>query len=170
MTDILLRPTPLTPATFAPFGDVLDTDGRDGVWINDHTCRRFDDLATVDVADGGGRPLLSVFEADPRPMPLPVRRLERHPLSSQAFFPLDARPFLIVVAEADPAGRALRLQAFWSSGRQGVNYRRNTWHHPLIALHRASRFLVVDRGGPGVNCEECIVGDVVALSAEEVPS
>jgi ureidoglycolate lyase len=169
MTDMLLRPTALTADTFAPFGDVLQTEGREWVWINDHTCRRFDDLAAVDVAADGGRTLISVFEATPRALPLQVRLLERHPLSSQAFFPLDARPFLVVVAEADAAGRAGRLHAFLSSGRQGVNYRRNTWHHPLIALQRTSRFLVVDRGGPGENCEECVVENVVKVTADDVP-
>jgi len=165
MNDILLRPMALTAAAFTHFGDVLETEGRDGVWINEHTCRRFDDLATVDVAAGGGRPLISIFEAIPRTLPLQVRLLERHPLSSQAFFPLDAQPYLVVVAERDAAGRAGQLHAFWSSGRQGVNYRPNTWHHPLIALHRTSRFLVVDRGGSGANCEECVLETTVAIDA-----
>ena len=40
-----------------------------------------------------------------------------------------------------------------ASGRQGVNYARNAWHHPLLVLEE-SRFLVVDRKGPGKNLEE----------------
>jgi ureidoglycolate lyase len=169
MAGIILRPTALTAEAFAAFGDVMQTEGRESFWINDATCRRFNDLATIDVAEAGGRPLISVFEAIPRALPLQIRMLERHPLSSQAFFPLDAVPFLVVVAEdglGDPAGR---LRAYWSSGIQGVNYRRNTWHHPLIALHRTSRFLVVDRGGPGKNCEEVAVDSVVHVTAASEP-
>ncbi|MGO6903908.1 ureidoglycolate lyase, partial [Rhizobium ruizarguesonis] len=43
---------------------------------------------------------------------------------------------------------------FLARGDQGVNYRRNVWHHPLMALEQASDFLVVDRDGPGNNLEE----------------
>jgi ureidoglycolate lyase len=45
------------------------------------------------------------------------------------------------------------VRAFVTNGRQGVNYHRGTWHHPLIAL-TAGEFLVLDRGGPGANCDE----------------
>ena len=169
MSDITLRPAVLTAEAFAPFGDVIQTAGREWTWINDNTCRRFDDLAQIDVAAAGGRPLISVFEASPRTLPLQIRVLERHPLSSQAFFPLDAQPFLVVVAGEDAGDWADRLRAFWCAGTQGVNYRRNTWHHPLIALNRPSRFLVVDRGGPGANCEESVVDRMVRVAADFSP-
>lgn len=163
MSDIVVDAAALSADAFAPFGDVIEIEGREWRWINDGTCRRFDDLADIDVAEGGGRPVLSVFEANPRSLPLRIQALERHPLSSQAFFPLETRPFLVVVAEHGPAASTGRLRAFLSSGRQGVNYRRNTWHHPLIALGEISRFLVVDRGGSGGeggsggNCEELVL-------------
>jgi ureidoglycolate lyase len=156
-----LRAVPLTPAAFAPFGDVIAADGREFRWINEGTCKRYDDLAGVDVAAAGGRPLISLFEASPRPLPFQLRSLERHPLSSQAFFPLEARPFLVVVAEQGAAPLASGIRAFWSSGTQGVNYRRNTWHHALIAIGETSRFLVVDRGGPGANCDEIELAEAI---------
>jgi ureidoglycolate lyase len=93
-----------------------------------------------------------------------VRALERHPLSSQAFFPLQARPFLVVVAQGGDSPIAGRIRVYLSSGRQGVNYRRNTWHHALIALDQVSHFLVVDRGAPGENCEEMAVHDGVFVT------
>jgi ureidoglycolate lyase len=154
LADIVLRPIALTAEAFAPFGDVIDTRGRAPLVINEGTCRRFDDLASIDVAAEGGRPVLSVFESTYRELPLRIRALERHPLASQAFFPLDAWPFLILVAESDAAVAAGRLRVFLSSGNEGVNYRRNVWHHSLLALARPSRFLVIDRGGPLDNCEE----------------
>jgi ureidoglycolate lyase len=71
------------------------------------------------------------------------------------------RPYLVIVA-ADGSGPIVeRIRVFLSSGSQGVNYRRNTWHHALVALHQVSRFLVVDRGGAGENCEEVALEDVV---------
>ncbi len=157
MAGIELQPEPLTRAAFAPFGDVIETAGHSARWINNGTCERFDDLAQVDISADGGRPLISIFRAAPRSLPLEIRSLERHPLSSQAFYPLQARPFLVVVAHDGTGEMAARVRAFVSSGAQGVNFRRNTWHHELLALHETSLFLVVDRGGPGENCESIAV-------------
>jgi ureidoglycolate lyase len=165
MAEILLHASALSADAFKPFGEVIEIEGRGSRWINDNTCRRFDELAHIDVAEAGGRPVLSVFEANPRSLPLHIRTLERHPLSSQAFYPLEARPFLVVVAEDGASASAGQLRAYVSSGRQGVNYRRNTWHHPLIALGEISRFLVVDRGGSGENCEELALDAVVLVTA-----
>jgi ureidoglycolate lyase len=162
---MLLQPTPLTAAAFAPFGDVIETAGRASRWINHGTCERFDDLAQVDVAGEGGRPVISIFRATPRELPLQLRGLERHPLSSQAFYPLQQLPFLIVVAEEGSGPVAPRVRVYLSSGRQGVNFRRNTWHHELLALHQTSLFLVIDRGGPGENCEQLAIEDGISVAA-----
>lgn len=165
MASITVHVSPLSAAAFGPFGDVIESAGHAPLAINAGTCERFDDLARVDVFEAGGRPLISIFRAAPRPLPLEVRLLERHPHSSQSFYPLDARPFLVVVAEGAGRPRAADVRAFLCSGAQGVNYRRNTWHHALIALGQVSRFLVVDRGGPGENCEECAIDDALVQVA-----
>ena len=165
MALITLHASPLSAAAFEPFGDVIEIAGHAPLAINAGTCERFDDLARVDVLEAEGRPLISIFHAAARPLPLDVRLLERHPLSSQSFYPLDARPFLVVVAEGADRPRAAAVRAFLCSGAQGVNYRRNTWHHALIALGQLSRFLVVDRGGPGENCEECAIDDALVQVA-----
>jgi ureidoglycolate lyase len=163
MTPIHLKAAALSADAFAPFGDVIEIAGRPSRSINDGTCERFDDLAPVDVMASAGRPLISIFKSIARTLPLQVRSLERHPLSSQAFIPLDGLPFLVVVAAEGDAPLASRIRAYRASGTQGVNYRRNTWHHALIALDRTCRFLVVDRGGPGDNCDEITVADAVVL-------
>lgn len=154
MQEILLKAVPLTAAAFAPFGEVIEVGGRIPRLINDGTCERYDDLAPVDVSADAGRPLINVFKAEPRKLPFTVRSLERHPLSSQAFYPLDGTPFLVVVAHPGEGPWAQRIRAFRATGDQGVSYRRNTWHHGLLAVGRTSRFLVIDRGGPGQNCDE----------------
>jgi ureidoglycolate lyase len=163
MTATVLKASALTAAAFAPFGDVIETAGRSARTINEGTCERFDDLAQVDVLAAGGRPLISIFKSVPRTLPLQVKGMERHPLSSQAIIPLDRVPFLVIVAADGDAGLGSRISAFYCAGAQGVNYRRNTWHHPLIALDRTCHFLVVDRGGPGDNCEEIMAGEEVIL-------
>jgi len=161
---MLLQPAPLSAAAFAPFGDVIEVEGRAARWINQGTCERFDDLAQVDVAAEGGRPLISLFRATPRSLPLQLQSLERHPLSSQAFYPLQPQPFLIVVAQDGSGPVAPRVRAYVSSGRQGVNFRRNTWHHELLALNQTSLFLVIDRGGPGENCEQLPIEEGVTIA------
>jgi ureidoglycolate lyase len=163
VSDTIINATALTAETFAPFGDVIEVTGRKYRWINEDTCERYDDLAQVDVLAAAGRPVISIFKSQPRALPFTVKILERHPLSSQAIIPLDGLPFLVIVAEDGDAPISSRIRAYRSSGAQGVNYRRNTWHHALIALDRTSHFLVVDRAGPGENCDEAAVGDSVVV-------
>ena len=76
--------------------------------------------------------------------------MESHPLGSQAVAPLGTASMLIVVAPGGPLDPD-HIVAFRASGRQGVNYRRGVWHHPLIALNRDGDFLIVDRAGEGEN-------------------
>ena len=153
-----LAPVPLSQREFAPFGEVIETAGAERRLINAGTTVRFHDLARVDVAAGGGFPLINVFRARPLALPLTIRLLEQHPLGSQAFIPLDTAPFLIVVAPAGVTPRPAELRAFVSDGRQGVNYARGVWHHPVIAMTCETDFVVVDRGGPGDNLVETSFG------------
>lgn len=147
-----LRIEALTRAAFAPYGEVIDADAAKQVYaINEGSAQRFHDLAALDCGDQQGRVVVSLFRAEPRPLPFEVRMLERHPLGSQAFIPLDpATRYLVVVADAPDA----MPRAFLAQAGQGVNLHRGTWHHPLLALDRRSDFLVLDRAGPGANCDE----------------
>lgn len=73
--------------------------------------------------------------------------------------PLSGERMLVVVASAGAVPDRAAVRAFVTNGRQGVNYRRGTWHHPLIALAGTGEFLVIDRAGPGSNCDEFQFGD-----------
>lgn len=150
----LLPAQPLTAEAFAAFGQVIECAGHAGYAINEGSSQRFTDLAQLE-ADAEGRLALSIFRAEARRAPFALHCLERHPLGSQAFMPLNGQAFLVVVAESEPdatrpAPETLRL--FVSNGQQGINFRRGVWHHPLLALS-AGDFLVADRLGPGENCE-----------------
>lgn len=152
-----LRVEPLSAGAFAGFGEVIEAR-EEGLHypINEGFAERYHDLARLDTGRQGGHPLLSLFRARPRPMPLQIRRLERHRLGSQTFVPLGAQRFLVVVAPPGPAPTCQALRCFVTAVGQGVHYAAGTWHHPLIALEEGD-FLVVDRGGPGAaqDCEEC---------------
>jgi ureidoglycolate lyase len=149
---IMLQAEKLSATAFADFGDVIETVGHAPIGINQGFADRFNDLARVDVGMEGGTTNISVIVGQPRPMPLALQVMERHPLGSQIFFPLQDRPWLVVVCSNPDRPESYR--AFAASGQQGVNYARNSWHHPLLVLEPESRFLVVDRKGGGQNLEE----------------
>jgi ureidoglycolate lyase len=142
---------PLTAEAFAPFGDVLEAAGRPDKVINQGRCGRWHDLARLDF--GAGRAGISLFEAEARSLPLTLEMMERHPLGAQAFLPMSADPFLVVVAP-EAGGAPGRPRAFLTDGAQGVNYLRGTWHGVLTPLAAPGRFAVVDRIGEGANLEE----------------
>ncbi|MDC3734580.1 ureidoglycolate lyase [Pseudomonas syringae pv. syringae] len=145
---------PLTKEAFAPFGDVIETDGSDHFMINNGSTMRFHRLADVQTAQPEDKAIISIFRAEALPMPLTIGMLERHPLGSQAFVPLLGNPFLIVVAPVGDVPESEATRAFVSNGRQGVNYHRGVWHHPVLTIAKRDDFLVVDRSGEGNNCDE----------------
>jgi len=146
-----IRPEPLAAATFASFGDVIEAAGAPDRIINQGLCGRWHDRARLDFGDG--RAGLSLFVAQPRPLPLRLEMVERHPEGSQAFIPMTAHPFLVVAAP-DAGGAPGRPRAFLTDGAQAVNLLRGTWHGVLTPLHAPGRFAVIDRIGAGANLEE----------------
>jgi ureidoglycolate lyase len=153
----ILRPVPLTRKDFKPFGDVIEMEGSAHYTINQGFTERFNDLCLVDVAAEGGTTNVSLFLGQPRPAPIAIKLMERHPLGSQAFLPLQDRPWLVLVAEDVHDHSSYR--AFTATGQQGVNYARNVWHHPLLVMEADSRFLIIDRKGPGNNLDEVWLGE-----------
>ncbi len=147
-----LTPEPLTAEAFAPFGSVIEASDRAvKLDINQGHAIRYDALAEVDVADGGGVPVISLFRARPLGEPV-LKGFERHPLGSQSFVPVSGKPYLVAVAPAGPFDPA-QIRLFRAGANQGVHYRKGVWHHFLLVLDE-SDFLVVDRIGPGDNCDE----------------
>jgi ureidoglycolate lyase len=143
---------PLTKAAFAPFGEVVELAGAERITINQGFAERVNGLARIEVGAEGGSVNVSIFTARARPRPIAIALMERHPLGSQLFYPLQDRPWLVLMCDDPHDPQSYR--AFAATGRQGVNYRRNVWHHPLLVHADDERFLVVDRAGPGGNLEE----------------
>ncbi|SMX30483.1 Ureidoglycolate lyase [Pelagimonas phthalicica] len=165
MSEVVIKP--LTARDFAPFGDVLEAKGAADKIINQGLCGRFHDLAQLDFADGHAG--ISLFQAEPRALPLQLDMMERHPDGSQAFLPMSHDPFLVIVAE-DAGGVPGQPQAFLTAPGQGVNYHRNTWHGVLTPLHAPGLFAVVDRIGAGPNLQEHWFDAPYTISpSDEVP-
>lgn len=101
-----------------------------------------------------GRVIVSIFRGQPRALPFSVHMMERHPLASQAFIPMSGKSYLVVVAPAGEQPKVEDLKVFLAGGDQGVNYATGVWHHPLLALEGVCDFIVIDRSGPGHNCDE----------------
>lgn len=151
---VALAPQPLTREAFAPFGEVIEaSDAAQHFTINAGNTERYHDLANIDPGPDG-RVIVSIFRGQPRTLPFTVTMMERHPKASQAFIPMSGRPYLVVVAPAGNPPAAEDLTVFLARGDQGVNYATGVWHHPLLALDAVCDFIVVDRSGPGHNCDE----------------
>lgn len=152
-----IRAEPLTPAAFAPFGQVLAADGPPDRIINRGLCGRWHDRAALEFG-AGGRAGISVFLAEPRRLPYVCDLLERHPEGSQAFIPMHDHPFLVIVAP-DAGGIPGAPRAFLTSGAQGINLNRGCWHGVLTPLAAPGLFAVIDRIGPTPNLEEHLLAE-----------
>ena len=146
-----IKIAPLTAQAFAPYGDVMDASGAPTKLINQGRCERHHDQATLDFADGCAG--ISIFKGEKETLPLPLKMVERHPMGSQAFVPMSADPFLVVVAR-DENGVPTDPKAFITAPGQAINFHRGTWHGVLTPLAEPGLFAVVDRIGDGANLEE----------------
>ena len=148
---------PLTKEAFAPYGQVIEKAGAEKITINRGNCIRHHALATAEVAGDDASVIINIFAGQPYTLPHTLEMVERHPLGSQAFYPLGSGEWLVIVCH-DNAGAPIEPRAFRASPDQGVNLKRNQWHGVLTPLNGASNeasdFLVVDYCGPGDNLEE----------------
>ena len=152
-----LLPQPLEEKPFKEFGNIIGTFEREPLAINDGNTQRFNDLAELVIFKEGGKPSINIFRSKPIFLPFVIKSMERHPLSSQAFFPLSEEPYLVVVA---PKGELLPMEAkaFLAQPGQGVNFHPGVWHHYNLALNNISDFLVVDMISGTPNCDEITLG------------
>ena len=148
-----LTPIPLTKDRFRAYGEVIEKVGSKNFIINNGNCTRHHDLSRVEFMGEGGEVGINIFTGNPYELPLALTLVERHPLGSQAFYPLGSQQWLVIVCE-DDHGKPVRPAAFLASPNQGINLARGVWHGVLTPLYEQSDFLVVDRVGEGNNLEE----------------
>jgi ureidoglycolate lyase len=129
-------PEPLTKQAFAPFGEVID--------VPDAAGRTYYEEALGNLRPQAHPSLSLSLKTETADRPLRAELLERHEFSSQTFVPIDVGRWLIVVAPHAAAGGPdlVGVKAFIATGKQGVTYRPNTWHHGLTVLDRPGRFAV----------------------------
>ena len=89
-----LHARPITAAAFAPFGTLIDAAAKSPEAINDGTTQRHSDLATLDLRD----PVLGIYVAQARSLPLRIAKVERHREAAQVFLPPGDHRFIVLAA------------------------------------------------------------------------
>ena len=131
---------------FKPYGEIISKGMENNKYIiNQGYCERFDEVAQINLLNKKAKPIISIFSATPRKRPIKIDYLEMHPLSSQAFMPIQKIDWLVVVANDIYGSPDLSsLKCFSIPGDVGISYNPNVWHFPLL-VKKAQDFLVIDR-------------------------
>lgn len=159
---------PIGVERYAPFGALVAAGREEAARSANHgTAQAWDALAVIDSDRGGAaRCTASLFRCHPwrGGGVLPIRRLERHPRSTQLFVPMRATRYLVVVAHGGLAPELETLAAFVVEGPQAITYAPGTWHHPMIALGSTADFVNVLHVAD--NCDDCHEVEVAEGLAE----
>ena len=122
----LIKAKKITKKNFSKFGQLIDTSKKKG------------------------KAIVSIFKAKKRKFPMKIDMMEKHPLGSQAFIPMEDTKFLVFVAPRGDKPDVNKIQSFVVPKQTGVNYNAGIWHFPLISMKNMN-FLIVDRKGKGNN-------------------
>jgi len=150
--NIIITSKKINSVNFKLFGDVISTKNKKFKKINNKYASRFNDLAKINVLKNYGSVNFSIFKVKPRLFPMQIKMLEKHPLSTQTFFPLGKSGFIVVVAKPSKIPLASEIKSFIVPPNTGINYKVGVWHYPMICT-TASDFIVIDRKGSGKNLE-----------------
>ena len=102
-------------------------------------------ISELDLESKNGNSGISIFSGLPRDLPIEIKIMEKHPVASQSFLPIQDYDWLIVVSEEKNELPNLdTLRCFHVNGDTGVTYNKNVWHHPLL-VKKKQDFWVIDR-------------------------
>jgi len=148
--ETVIKPIKITRKIFTEFGDLISSEGIKPIDINAGYAKRFDNLANINTSKNGGKTIVSIFSALKRSFPMKIDMMEKHPLGSQAFIPMNETTFLCFVAPPGESPEIDKIQSFIIPPKTGINYKPGIWHFPLISTEDTN-FLVIDRKGNGEN-------------------
>jgi len=147
---IIISQIKISKKKFEKFGELINTKNKRFININNGYAKRFDNLGNINTSRLNGTTIMSIFSAKKRSFPMKIEMMEKHPLGSQAFIPMDDAAFLVFVAPKGEKPNINKIQSFIVPKQTGINYKPGIWHFPLISLKNMN-FLVVDRKGKGNN-------------------
>ena len=147
---IIIKPQKITNKNFKRFGDLITTKKKNPININNGYAKRFDNLCKIKTSLKKGSTIVSIFSAKKRKFPMKIDMMEKHPLGSQAFIPMNETKFLVLVAPKGKKPNVKKIKSFIVPENTGINYKLGIWHFPLIS-NKNMNFLVIDRKGKGKN-------------------
>ena len=147
---IIIKPKKITRKNFQKFGDLISIKKKKSININDGYAKRFDNLCKINTSSKKGNTIMSIFSAKKRKFPMKIDMMEKHPLGSQAFVPMNETKFLVFVAPKGKRPNTKKIESFIVPKQTGINYKPGIWHFPLISSKNMN-FLVIDRKGIGNN-------------------
>ena len=142
----------ISKENFSQYGQLISTEDIDSQNINEETTKSFYDLVNIEVYGDDKLCRVNIFKSQKRTFPLVINMLENHPLSSQAFIPLQQTDFIVVVAPISHNPDINLIEAFHVSPEEGINFKPKVWHFPLIATEDSS-FLTIDKKDSENNLE-----------------
>ena len=149
MNNILIDQ--LDASVFSKFGKIVEKkNALELRSINQGTTTRYHNISELDLESKNGISSISIFSGTPRKLPIEIKIMEKHPVASQSFLPIQDYDWLIVVSEEKNELPDLNtLRCFHVNGDTGITYNKNVWHHPLL-VKKKQDFWVIDR----INDEE----------------
>ena len=147
---IIIKPKKITRKNFQKFGDLISIKKKKSININDGYAKRFDNLCRINTSSKKGKTIMSIFSTKKRKFPMNIKMMEKHPLGSQAFVPMNETTFLVFVAPKGKRPNTKKIESFIVPKQTGINYKPGIWHFPLISSKNMN-FLVIDRKGIGNN-------------------
>ena len=147
---LIIKPKKITRKNFQKFGDLISIKKKKSININDGYAKRFDNLCKINTSSKKGKTIMSIFSAKKRKFPMNIKMMEKHPLGSQAFVPMNETTFLVFVAPKGKRPNTKKIESFIVPKQTGINYKPGIWHFPLISSKNMN-FLVIDRKGIGNN-------------------
>ena len=141
----------LDASVFSKFGKIVEKkNALELRSINQNTTTRYHNISELDLESKNGISSISIFSGTPRNLPIEIKIMEKHPVASQSFLPIQDYDWLIVVSEEKNELPDLNtLRCFHVNGDTGITYNKNVWHHPLL-VKKKQDFWVIDR----INDEE----------------
>ena len=136
----------LDASVFSKFGKIVEKiNALELRSINQGTTTRYHNISELDLESKNGNSSISIFSGTPRDLPIEIKIMEKHPVASQSFLPIQNYDWLIVVSEEKNELPDLNtLRCFHVNGDTGITYNKNVWHHPLL-VKKKQDFWVVDR-------------------------
>ena len=131
---------------FSRFGNIIQKkNALELRSINQGTTTRHHNISKLSLESKNGNSGISVFSGSPRSFPLEIKIMEKHPIASQSFLPIQDYDWLVVVSEEKNELPDLStLRCFHVNGDTGITYHENVWHHPLL-VRKKQDFWVIDR-------------------------